>query len=215
MPLLEHHRNHSFPPSLRFIHRTSSKYLSPPLPSIDDEPWTHFLSPVIDDDDYDDLSDYLDFNAGIISTSEDSKKKLGKFRPSSAKKWSQQSVHYHHGSFHRPEEHHGFVENRHDPWSHIVELDINKSTETKPLDIPLRPRGRSKTRTLSGHRHSWREPSVDLFTVEEEAEYAKANKEEVVFKKDPVSRNHESTSTDDQCYKLNVLLRGMNDRARL
>jgi len=34
----------------------------------------------------------------------------------------------------------------------------------------LLPRGRVKTRTLSGHRHSWREPSVDLFTVAEEAD---------------------------------------------
>jgi len=190
MPLLgNQHRNHSFPPSFRFIHKTSTKNLAPPQPDIDDEPWVHFLTTVIDDDDYE---DYLDFSAGILSSSEISRKKPSKFRPSNAKKWGHKVVNYHHGNFQRHEEQHGFVENRQDPWSHIVEHDIKNSSEPMEHTHQLRPRGRSKTRTLSGHRHSWREPSVDLFTVEEEVDdYAEKGEGKSAGKAQGITRNND------------------------
>jgi len=174
MPLFGiQHRNHSFPPPFfRYTQNNSSRHLSPPLPNIDDEPWAHFITPVTEDDGH---ADYLDFSAGILTTSEVSKKKHSKFRPSNSKKWGHQVVNYHHGTFPRKAESHGFVENRHDPWSHVVEYDIKTATDVDEGDVQvaqLRLRGRSKTRTMSGHRHSWREPSVDLFTVAEEAENA-------------------------------------------
>jgi hypothetical protein len=176
MPLFgTQHRNHSFPPSFRYVQNNSSSRLSPPLPNIDDEPWAHFITPVTEDDG---SMDYLDFSAGILTSSEVSqkKKKHSKFRPSNSKKWGHQVVNYHHGTFPRKTQLHGFVENRHDPWSHVVEYDIKIATDVDESDArvaQLRLRGRSKTRTMSGHRHSWREPSVDLFTVAEEAENPK------------------------------------------
>jgi hypothetical protein len=166
MPLLaKHNRNHSFPPCLRFVNKSLSKHLSPPLPNIDDEPWVHFLSPVSDDDD---PHDFLDFKAGILTNSELTKKKPSKFRPANEKKWNHKAVNYHHGTYRRVNEDHGFVENRHDPWSHIVEHDVMTTSHPSDASKTPVPRGRSKARTLSGHRHSWREPSVDLFTVAEE-----------------------------------------------
>jgi hypothetical protein len=163
----KHNRNHSFPPCLHFISRSSSKTLSPPKPDINDAPWAHFLSPVEDDDD---PSDFLDFTAGIITSSEaSSKKKSTKFRPSNAKKWDNQVVNFHHGTYQRQKEEHGFVENRQDPWSHIVEQDVMAASHPIDISRQSRPRVRSRSRTLSGHRRSWREPSVDIFTVEEEA----------------------------------------------
>lgn len=161
----KHNRNHSFPPCLRFIQRPSSKTLSPPRPDINDAPWAHFLSEVGDDDD---PSDFLDYTAGIITSSDASlKKKSAKFRPADSKKWDKQVVEFHHGTFPRPEEEHGFVENRNDPWSHIVEHDVMATSH--PINISRQPRPHVRSRTRSGHRHSWREPSVDIFTVEEEA----------------------------------------------
>ncbi|KAE9962102.1 hypothetical protein BLS_000821 [Venturia inaequalis] len=161
----KHNRNHSFPPCLQFIQRPSSKTLSPPRPDINDAPWAHFLSEVDDDDD---PSDFLDYTAGIIATSDaSSKKKSTKFRPSDSKKWDKQVVNFHHGTYQRREEEHGFVENRNDPWSHIVEHDVMAASS--PIDISRQARPRVRSRTRSGHRHSWREPSVDIFTVEEEA----------------------------------------------
>jgi hypothetical protein len=158
----KHNRNHSFPPCLQFVSRSSSKTLSPPRPDINDAPWAHFL----DDDD----SDYIDYTAGIIASSDAaSKKKSTKFRPSTAKKWDKQVVNFHHGTYQRREEEHGFVENRQDPWSHIVEQDIMAASHPIDISRQARPRVRSRTRTLSGHRHSWREPSVDIFPVAEEA----------------------------------------------
>jgi hypothetical protein len=164
------HRNNSFPPCQNFTHRKHNKFLSPPVPekNIEEDPWSHFLSPITDDDDDDDI--FLDFNAGIITSSEVIKKKPVKFRPSTAKKWDHKRVNYHHGAYSRKEKEHGFVENRLDPWSHVVEHDINRSLEDldgSDLQTP-RPRGRSKSRTSSGHRRSWREPSADLFVLEEE-----------------------------------------------
>ncbi|TID13095.1 hypothetical protein E6O75_ATG10044 [Venturia nashicola] len=166
MPRLgKHNRNHSFPPSLHFIQRSSSKTLSPPRPDINDAPWTHFLSEV---DDGDDPSDFLDYTAGIIASSDaSSKKKSAKFRPSDSKKWDKQVVNFHHGNYQRRAEEHAFVENRNDPWSHIVEHDVRVASN--PIDISRQSRPRVRSRTRSGHRHSWREPSLDIFTVEEEA----------------------------------------------
>jgi hypothetical protein len=163
----KHNRNHSFPPCLQFIQRSSSKNLSPPRPDINDAPWAHFLSPVDDDDD---PSDFLDFTAGIIAGSDATlKKKPTKFRPSNAKKWDKQVINFHHGTYQRRDEDHGFVENRQDPWSHIVEQDVMTASHPSDTSRQARPRMRSRTRTLSGQRRSWREPSVDIFTVEEEA----------------------------------------------
>jgi hypothetical protein len=206
-PLGDLHRNHSFPPCLRFIQKKSTKFLAPPLPSVDDEPWIHFLEPVYDDEDEDEYADFLDFSAGILTNSGASKKekKPSKFRPANAKKWHQKAVHHHHGTFQRHNEKHGFVENRLDPWSHVVEHDINTSAVSPERDAQLRPRGRSKTRTRSGHRHSWREPSVDIFTVKEEAD---------VVKEDATtgSAEHETSAAD---HRMKGSMQGISDRARL
>ncbi|KAF2431384.1 hypothetical protein EJ08DRAFT_696475 [Tothia fuscella] len=174
-PLNNEHRNHSFPPCLRFIQKKSSKYLAPPLADIDNDPWVHFLEPLNDDEEA--CLDYLNFTAGILTESEVSKKKSSKFRPINAKKWTRNTVSYHHGAYSRPEDQHGFVENRLNPWSHVVKHDIRSSTRSPEGEIITRPRGRSKTRTLSGHRHSWREPSAEIFTVQEEVD-TKSNDDE-------------------------------------
>jgi hypothetical protein len=189
------------------VQNNTSKHLAPPLPSIDDEPWAHFITPILDDED----EDFLDFSAGILTNSEVSKKKPSKFRPSNSKKWVRQVVNYHHGTFPRTAESHGFVENRHDPWSHVVEYDIKTSMEVEERDVAqLRLRGRSKTRTLSGHRHSWREPSVDLFTVDEEVDTAQA----AIDIDAPAKRA--KTVTFAECDKdIPISLPDINTRAKL
>jgi hypothetical protein len=203
-PLGTQHRNHSFPPCLRFVQKKSARYLAPPLPSVDDEPWVHFLEPVKDDED--DYADFLDFSAGILTHSEVSKKekKPSKFRPTGSKKRNQMVVH-HHGIFQRHDEPHGFVENRLDPWSHVVEHDINSSAVSAEQTVQLRPRGRSKTRTLSGHRHSWREPSIEIFTVAEEADITKDDASEEDDERKPSTGNH----------FIKDPVQVINDRARL
>jgi hypothetical protein len=210
MPIFgDQHRNHSFPPSFRFVQNYSSKHLAPPLPNIDDEPWAHFITTTVLDNEDDE--DYLDFSAGILTSSEVSKKKPSKFRPSNSKKWGRQIVNYHHGTFPRTAEPHGFVENRHDPWSHVVEYDIKSSMEAEEREVAqLRLRGRSKTRTHSGHRHSWREPSVDLFTVDEEADTAQATTDNNT----PAKKTKTVTfaaSVDD----IPIFLPDVNNRAKL
>jgi len=209
MPLFgNQHRNHSFPPCFRFTQNNSARHLSPPLPSIDDEPWAHFIED-------DNSTDYLDFSAGILTSSEASKKKPSKFRPSNSKKWGKQVVNFHHGTFPRTVESHGFVENRHDPWSHVVEYDIKTSTDIEERDaqvVQLRLRGRSKTRTLSGHRHSWREPSVDLFTVDEEAENAKCETDQAT--PDTAAENAELLSNERQ-NEVTTRLPDVSSRAKL
>lgn len=166
MPFLGiQHRNHSFPPSFRFTQKTASETLAPPEPEIHDKPWAHFLSPTLT---CDDAEDFIDFTAGIITSPKPTKRKHSKFRPSNANKWNHKVINYHHGTFQRPEEQHEFVENRSDPWSHVVENDLKTPAEPTEQANQVCSRGRSKTRTMSAHRHSWREPSADLFTVEEE-----------------------------------------------
>jgi len=145
-----HKRNHSFPPALKHV-QSSSRILAPPLPDIDDEPWMHFLSPLEDEED----SDYLHFDAGILVGTETPKKKSQKFRPHR----SGNILHHHHGSFSRASESHGWIEHK----------NASSWTRTQGMDIPVgssqHARRRSR-RTLSGHRHSWQEPSLD--TLEEE-----------------------------------------------
>jgi hypothetical protein len=162
------------------------------------------MTPVIEDDGF---ADYLDYSAGILTNSRASKKKSNKFRPSNSKKWNHQVINYHHGIFPRKAGSHGFVENRPDPWSHVVEIDINTSVEIEERDVQvaqLRLRGRSKDRTSSGHRHSWREPSVDLFTVNEESENVKCENNQATA--EPAAEDHNDGT---------MLVPDMINRARL
>lgn len=162
MSRLGHHsRNHSFPPALHFRQRPS-KALNAPLPDINDEPWLHFLS----NSEEDEYVDHLHFDAGILSTTESSKRKANKFRPAASKKWSDQpTVHHHHGEFQRSEDEHGYVRNRPDPFAGIWgDADMAAS---HPSDVGRQPKHHSR-RTSSGHRHSWQEPSINLFTLDEE-----------------------------------------------
>ena len=153
-----HKRNHSFPPTPRYVQKPS-KALGPPLPDIDDEPWMHFLSDP--DEDGDEYADYLHFDAGILAGSDTNKHKPQKFKPHR----STDVVRHHHGYFSRRANHHGWSTDG----SYFYDASttsLNPGSKTTPVAVP-RPR-RHPRRTLSGHRHSWQEPSLDLFTLDEE-----------------------------------------------
>jgi hypothetical protein len=151
-----HHRNHSFPPSFRYVQK-ASKTLSTPLPDLDDEPWIHFL----EDEGY---ADYHHFDAGILVDSEVSKRKANKFRPASSNN-STRIVHQHHGSFIREESKHGYSKSRDSQYTRNVDPMIASDANNDSRQPSQQRRSRS---TLSGHRHSWQEPSNNLFTVTEE-----------------------------------------------
>ncbi|OCK85593.1 hypothetical protein K432DRAFT_286449 [Lepidopterella palustris CBS 459.81] len=182
-----HYRNYSWPPSVEDYGSSDEDE----LPDIDDDPFAHFLTPVNEEDDpYDALS----FSAGIIATDNAPSKKSSKFRNSVAKKWARY-VARHHEELH--ELYHEQKPDGDDNEGYIIELDDARLLEmprtqsilstsknaaeptrerTQELLRPSRGRRRSRrtSRTLSGHRHSWREPSPDLFTVmeTEEVEHA-------------------------------------------
>jgi hypothetical protein len=121
----------------------------------------HFLSSP--DEDEEDYVDYLHFDAGILTSGESQKQKIQKFKPHR----SQNSIIHHHGAFQRTD-HHGWV-----PHGSLLHGHHNSPLGyPNGINIPstpaIRPRRRPSGRTLSGHRHSWQEPSDDLFTLDEE-----------------------------------------------
>ncbi|KAF2179368.1 hypothetical protein K469DRAFT_504937, partial [Zopfia rhizophila CBS 207.26] len=182
---LRHSRSYSYPPcidSVEFATRSEAD-----LPDIDEDPFAHFLTPVLEEDDpYDALS----MSAGIIVPDGLRTSKSSKFKSTVADKWARYVKHNHaelHNRYHdsrADEDEESFMQlddERLIDTPHAVSQLSGPPTPKIVITEPIRGRaqelvsrkGRSHrrySRTLSGHRHSWREPSPDLFTVEEAEE---------------------------------------------
>jgi hypothetical protein len=176
---LRHSRSYSFPPSFDNVEFATSRDAE--LPDIDEEPFAHFLAPVEEEDD---PYDPLVLGAGIV-TEGPRASKASKFKSNIADKWARYIKH------NQPQLHDRYHDELNDDESFMTLDDdrlldtphsISHLSSSPPPRIVIheptrgraqelvsrkaRPRHRT-SRTLSGHRHSWREPSPDLFTVEE------------------------------------------------
>jgi hypothetical protein len=152
------------------------------LPDIDEDPFAHFITPINEEDDPYDLS----LSAGIIVPEGARTSKASKFKSNVADKWARYVKHSHtqlHSQYHTS----SIPEEDEESFMGLDDARLNANPTpvaqlTPPRFIPTDPsRGRDLgarkaqnrrrySRTLSGHRHSWREPSPDLFTVDESEE---------------------------------------------
>jgi hypothetical protein len=180
-------RSYSFPPCLDSLNATSPH--EEELPDIDEEPFAHFLTPVNEDDDpYNPLS----LRAGIDVSTGPRASKVSKFKSNVADKWTRYVRTNHtqlHARYHEPipeedeeEEEESFMSLEDDRLYQTPQVITQLSTSPKII-VTEPTRGRAQelvarkararqrfSRTLSGRRHSWREPSPDLFTVDESEE---------------------------------------------
>ncbi|ORX98024.1 hypothetical protein BCR34DRAFT_607070 [Clohesyomyces aquaticus] len=179
---LRHSRSYSYPPCMDNVEFAPS--MQEDLSNIDENPFEHFLSPLLEDDDpYDGLS----MSAGIAIPEGPRASKSSKFKSTVADKWARYVKHSH------PEFHDRYHDAQDDDDESFMQLDDERLIDTPhavsqlssppatPTIIITSPnRGRTQelkasnrhrtSRTLSGHRHSWREPSPDLFTLDETEE---------------------------------------------
>jgi hypothetical protein len=177
-------RSYSFPPCLDSLDFSSTAEAD--LPDIDEEPFAHFLTPVYEEDD---PFDALSFSAGIVVPDGPRSSKASKFKSNVADKWARyvKSHHTHlHGQYHgtQPDEdEESFMQLEDDRLNDTPHMVTQLTTSTPRITVTEPTRGRAQelvsrkarsrrrySRTLSGHRHSWREPSPDLFTVDESEE---------------------------------------------
>lgn len=154
------------------------------LPDIDEDPFAHFISPITEADDPYELS----LSAGIVHDGPHTSK-ASKFKSNVANKWARYVQHNHdnlHSHYHSPpiqeedeeETFMGLDDDRLNDTPHVVsQLSPprkigGETTRGRAQDLVARKtlNRRRYSRTLSGHRHSWREPSPDLFTVDESEE---------------------------------------------
>jgi hypothetical protein len=166
-----HNRTYSWPPTLHLIDVSA---LGSPIPDIDDDPFAHFISIPVEDDEL--AADMLSFSAGIIAPPSSASRgtKAYKFRTSIAKKWARYIA-----------KHYSILHHRH----HIV-ASIEKHTKELPItesklppfrhdSIPdathellseshARRLDKKPSRTHHQIRHSWHAPPADLFTIKEE-----------------------------------------------
>ena len=146
-----HSRHHSWPPLFRLVEIKKDQ----PLPDIDEDPFAHFITPINEEDDPFETV----FSAGILDAQADRVPKTNNLCSKIASRWAKYVASHHsnlHEQYHpQPSDDRPYKTIIHEP--HRGRADLRQQ----------RPR---TSRTLSGHRHSWREPSVDIFTVMEEAE---------------------------------------------
>lgn len=179
-------RTFSWPPSTHHLENPVIIVTNEDLPDIDDDPYSHFISPLVEEDD---PFDSLSYSAGIEELESNTKLKASKFSMNLARKWAHYVSKNHeqlHDLYHTTvgpqtppeEEAYSDIEEEEQNNGSLL-LRVKKEPEYEPtrgraaemLARPgLRRSGKRASRTLSGKRHSWREPSVDLFTVPEEGE---------------------------------------------
>ncbi|RMZ73620.1 hypothetical protein GMOD_00009359 [Pyrenophora seminiperda CCB06] len=179
------HRAYSFPPWIEATENEATQ-----LPDIDEDPFAHFITPISEAEDPYELA----LSAGIDGECEEGPRttKTSKFKSNVATKWARYVRHNHgqlHTQYHAPtiyeedeeddESFMGLDDERLNDTPHVVSQlsppSKNSTTEThrgRAQDLAARKQQnrRRYSRTLSGHRHSWREPSPDLFTVDESEE---------------------------------------------
>ena len=176
------HRSYSFPPWVEAAEYDEPQTKS--LPDIDEDPFAHFITPITEEDDPFELS----LSAGIMISDGPRTSKATKFKSNVADKWARY-VKYNHNQLHS--RYHTSTIHEEDEES-FMGLDDDRLNDTPNVVTQISPprititepsRGRAQelvarkvqnrrrySRTLSGHRHSWREPSPDLFTVDESEE---------------------------------------------
>ena len=173
-------RSYSFPPWVEASEHEDFQA----LPDIDEDPFAHFISPITEAEDPYELS----LSAGIDVHEGTQTNKASKFKSNVANKWARyvkQNYNQIHAQYHQPtiyeedeESFMGLDDDRLNDTPHIVsQISTPKITITEPtrgraqeLVARKQQNRRRMSRTLSGHRHSWREPSPDLFTVDESEE---------------------------------------------
>ncbi|KAF1357549.1 hypothetical protein EJ07DRAFT_167474 [Lizonia empirigonia] len=179
-------RSFSFPPCIDSVEVESSHDAG--LPDIDEEPFAHFLAPLSEEDDpYDPMS----LSAGIIDHEGPRANKASKFRSNVSDKWTRYVKQNHtqlHTRYHVP----AIPEEDEESFMGLDDDRLNYSPQTIAHTSPRititepksgraqelvqrkerneRHRRQRSSRTLSGHCHSWREPSPELFTVDESEE---------------------------------------------
>ncbi|KAI9709896.1 MAG: hypothetical protein M1820_002973 [Bogoriella megaspora] len=160
----DHHRMHSWPPSIHVSPRSPSrkpnkKQIVNPLPDIDEDPFSHFLTPVDEDEDPFSFS----FSAGIIPDDRQS----GSFYARIIGKVTRHA-NRHHGTPEKSSPYQVSVRSPEDAApSYKTEIHepswITEAKEEGPKK-KMRPPGPKR------RRHTWKEPSRKLWTVDEEEE---------------------------------------------
>ena len=172
-------RSYSFPPCIDSVDPYENN-----LPDIDEDPFSHFITPIDEEDDPYDLS----LSAGIHISDGPRASKPSKFKSNVADKWARYVKQSHtqlHSRYHTST----IVEEDEESFMGLDDVRLNDTptmvSQLSPPRITITEptRGRAQelvarkaqnrrrySRTLSGHRHSWREPSPDLFTVDESEE---------------------------------------------
>ena len=176
-------RTYSWPPSLHHLRddaETSNDPVDKSLSNIDDDPFSHFISPIIEEDDpFGEAS----WTAGIIDHDPSRSKKTAKFYEGIAKKWSQYIMQHHDEIYMLYDEdyesddssatmtftdHSDTADAERDDFSrapvHDNQLQIPSYEEVSRRSLS------NNSRLIHRRRHSWREPSHELFTVPEEDE---------------------------------------------
>ncbi|KAH8712274.1 hypothetical protein GQ44DRAFT_625422 [Phaeosphaeriaceae sp. PMI808] len=175
------YRSYSFPPCIDSIEMDHAHEQD--LPDIDENPFAHFITPISEEDDPYDLS----LSAGIIIPDSQRTSKASKFKSNVADKWARY-VKQNHTQLHT-QYHPSIIQEDDESFMGLDDDRLNDIPSimtqiTKPRIFIVEPtRGRAQelvtrkvqnrrrySRTMSGHRHSWREPSPDLFTVDESEE---------------------------------------------
>jgi len=174
-------------PALNMLTPTMSKGKIQTIPldadgDVDEDPFSHFLSPVLDDEDP--LEDD-EYSAGISSFEDEIENKRTKFRTRLGERWD--------NLMSRPKRPRTPPDEDQLPDLETDDIDAVKSPRGSPPDLKLlqeeldgweadrarqrrtfgfplqRPRLKT-SRTLSGKRHSYAEPSPELWTVDEDDE---------------------------------------------
>lgn len=204
-----HNRSPTWPASGQLL--SSSPSQSPPKTSsppksydldADEDPFSHFLSPILDDEGP--FAESWSYSAGITDyVPESASKKAAKFRSALGHRWNSFVTRQHSALSSPPSEHSlpdlldegedvatpegspasdvhdSFaddgcsVDEWLDGWeadrlrAQAKQRDRNARFQQPSRPALKRPRGKS-SRTLSGKKHSWREPSEELWTVPEE-----------------------------------------------
>jgi hypothetical protein len=173
--LNRHHRNHSWPPlfHLHLIDLNAHKQPAA-LPDIDEDPFAHFITPITEEDIQEEDPFSAAFSAGIIpstspSAAQSHASKTKQIRERVSEKWARYLARHHHDRLASPDafEKESYLLDDPSYKTVIHEPRRGRSDSLLAEQGIRRPRA---SRTLSGHRHSWREPSVDIWTVLEEEE---------------------------------------------
>ncbi len=216
-----HRRTYSWPPSWHHISPAQDKgtEAESPTTELDEDPFSHFISPVMDEDD---PFDNLAYSAGIVVNESDTASKTSKFCAGIARKWAQY-VEINHEALHelyhiQPDDiDSDFDEHDADVWDDkdlpggvaipVIHEPAHSRREQILAVVESRGKRRRPGRTLSGHRHSWQEPSLNLFTVLEENDDGPAGTE-------PLVDVEPDNKTEDGASRRSVEPR-MNERAKL